>query len=114
VRAIEQFKASVNENSTNSHSESQHRIDIFAQAWLFRVGRTVSEFIGDNTDKAIIDAYIEEKYGETSELTGEPTGTQQADYSDIMSGMQAANEVELYRSVGYFIQPELLQHKHAS
>jgi hypothetical protein len=27
--------------------------------------------------------------------------------------MQAANEVELYRSVGHFFQPELLQQKHA-
>lgn len=114
ARAIEEFQISVKDSCTQDTLASQRRIEVFAQAWLFRVGRTVSEFIGDNTDKEVIDKYIQEKYGETCELTGEPMDTQDADYSDIMSGMQAANEVELYRSVGQFIQPELLQHKHAS
>lgn len=114
ARAIEEFHLSVKDSCTQDKLVSQRRIEVFAQAWLFRVGRTVSEFIGDNTDKEVIDKYIQEKYGETCELTGEPMDTQDADYSDIMSGMQAANEVELYRSVGQFIQPELLQHKHAS
>ena len=114
ARAIEEFQISVKDSCTQGKLARQRRIEVFAQAWLFRVGRTVSEFIGDNIDKDVIDKYIQEKYGETSELTGEPMDTQDADYSDIMSGMQAANEVELYRSVGQFIQPELLQHKHAS
>ena len=114
ARAIEEFQISVKDSCTQDKLARQRRIEVFAQAWLFRVGRTVSEFIGDNTDKEVIDKYIQEKYGETCELTGEPMDTQDADYSDIMSGMQAANEVELYRSVGQFIQPELLQHKHAS
>lgn len=114
ARAIEEFQISVKDSCTQDQLASQRRIEVFAQAWLFRVGRTVSEFIGDNTDKEVIDKYIQEKYGETCELTGEPMDTQDADYSDIMSGMQAANEVELYRSVAQFIQPELLQHKHAS
>lgn len=114
ARAIEEFQMSVKDSCTQDKLASQRRIEVFAQAWLFRVGRTVSEFIGDNTDKEVIDKYIQEKYGETCELTGEPMDTQDADYSDIMSGMQAANEVELYRSVSQFIQPELLQHKHAS
>jgi len=114
AQAIEEFQISVKDSCTQDKLASQRRMEVFAQAWLFRVGRTVSEFIGDNTDKEVIDKYIQEKYGETCELTGEPMDTQDADYSDIMSGMQAANEVELYRSVGQFIQPELLQHKHAS
>ena len=114
ARAIEEFEASVKDSSVKEEAESQRRIEVFAQAWLFRVGRTVSEFIGESADKKIIDEYIEEKYGETGEIKGEPTDTQQADYGDIISGMQAANEVELYRSVGQFFQPSLLQHKHAS
>jgi len=113
VRAIDEFEISVKDSCTQDEPERQRRIEVFAQAWLFRVGRTVTEFIGENVDKKAIDEYIQEKYGETSELEGEPTDTQHADYSDIISGMQAANEVELYRSVGQFIQPELLQHKHA-
>lgn len=113
LRAIEEFKLSVDSNE-NDDIEEARRIEVFAQAWLFRVGRTVSEFIGENTDKVVIDEYIEEKYGETVELAGEPTDTQNADYDDILSGMRAAHEVALYRSVGCFVEPQLLQHKQAS
>lgn len=114
LRAIEEFEISVKDTETKDKLEQQRRTEVFAQAWLFRVGRTVSEFISDDADKVIIDEYIQEKYGETVELAGEPTDTQNADYDDILSGMRAANEVELYRSVGRFIEPQLLQHKHAS
>ena len=115
LRAIEEFELTA-EDSAKDELEKKRRTEVFAQAWLFRVGRTVSEFIGDNADKEIIDEYIQQKYGETAELAGEPllTNTQNADYDDILSGMRAANEVELYRSVGHFVEPQLLQHKHAS
>lgn len=112
-RAIEEFKRSIDSNE-NDVVEEARRIEVFAQAWLFRVGRTVSEFIGENTDKVVIDEYIEEKYGETVELAREPTDTQNADYDDILSGMRAAHEVALYRSVGCFVEPQLLQHKQVS
>ncbi len=113
-RAIDDFEFSVQDSSAEDDSEKQRRLEVFAQAWLFRVGRTVSEFVGDDGDKKIIDDYIQEKYGDTPELTGEATDTKNADYDDILSGMRAANEVELYRSVGQFAEPQLLQHKHAS
>ena len=108
LQAIEEFKFSVED------AEENRRIEIFAQAWLFRVGRTVSEFIGDNSDKVILDEYIEEKYGETVELAGEPADTKNADYDDILSGMRAAHEVVLYRSVECFAKPQLLPQKQAS
>lgn len=114
VRAIEKFELTVKQGHSQEEAEKQRRTEVFAQAWLFRVGRTVSEFVGDKAEQDVIDDYIQEKYGDTSELCGEATGTQEADYGDIISGMQAANEVGLYRSVGHFFQPELLQHKHAS
>ena len=114
VKAIEEFELTVKQGQSQDEIERQRRTEVFAQAWLFRVGRTVSEFVGDKAEQAIIDDYIQEKYGETSELQGKATGTQQADYDDIISGMQAANEVELYHSVAHFFQPKLLQHKHAS
>lgn len=125
-RAIKEFELSVKQGDSQAHSkqdssqdsrddaEKQRRTEVFAQAWLFRVGQTVSEFAGDKAEKALIDDYIQEKYGETSELSGEATTTQEADYGDIISGMQAANEVELYRSMNHFFQPQLLQQKHAS
>ena len=115
LRAIEGFEQSVEDKGDKDELEKQRRAEVFAQAWLFRVGRTVSEFIGANAaDKEVIDEYIQEKYGETVELAGQPANTQNADYDDILSGMRAANDVELYRSVGRFIEPQLLQHKHAS
>lgn len=114
LRAIDEFELSVIDNSAEDDAEKQRRLEVFAQAWLFRVGRTVSEFIGDEADKKIIDEYIQEKYGDTTELAGEATDTQNADYDDILSGMRAANEVALYRSVGQFTVPQLLQQKRAS
>ena len=112
--AIEKFEQSVKDTKVTDETEKRRRVEVFAQAWLFRVGRTVSEFIGENADKKIIDDYIQEKYGDTVELSGESTQINTADYDDILSGMRAANEVELYRSVGRFVEPPHLQHKHAS
>jgi hypothetical protein len=40
--------------------------------------------------------------------------TQHDDYDDILSGMRSADEVELYRSVGQFVEPPLLQRKRVS
>lgn len=112
--AIEKFEISLKDSNEKGEGEIQRRIEVFAQAWLFRVGRTVAEFIGENPDEPIIDEYIQEKYGEAAELAGEATETQNADYDDILSGMRAANKVELYRSVGRFTVPPFLQHKQAS
>ena len=107
-RAIEEFTLSLKEGGKKDDVEEERRIEVFAQAWLFRVGRTVSEFIGENADEVIIDEYIEEKYGKAVELAGEPVETQSADYDDILRGMRAANEVQLYRSVERFLKPQLL------
>lgn len=111
-QAIEEFKLSA--VASNNIIDENRRIEVFAQAWLFRVGRTVSEFVGENKDRIILDEYIEDKYGETVELPREATNTQTADYDDILSGMRAAHEVALFRSVEFFEGPRLLQHKQAS
>lgn len=111
--AIDEFSVSAMEQKKKDEWELKRRIEVFAQAWLFRVGRTVSDFVGENTDNTIIDDYIMDKYGEAVELKKEPTKTQSADYNDILMGMRAANEVALYRSVGHFIRPRLLHQKHA-
>ena len=100
LRAIEKFTLSVEMERKTDTVEENRRIEVFAQAWLFRVGRTVSDFIGDETDKEVIDDYIQHKYGETAELSGIAADTKNDDYDDILSGMRSADEVELYRSVG--------------
>lgn len=112
--AIKEFQQSVDETGINDKVEKNRRAEVFAQAWLFRVGRSVSELIDDHTDKAILDEYINEKYGETADLTGEPVETNNADYDDILSGMRAGDEVELYRSMGRYFEPQLLSQKQAS
>ena len=114
LRAIEDFTLSVEEDGKKDDIEESRRIEIFAQAWLFRVGRTVSDFIGDEADKEVIDDYIQTKYGETAELSGTAVNTKSADYDDILSGMRSADEVELYRSVGKFVEPQRIQQKRAS
>ena len=114
LRAIEIFTLSVEKDGKKDEVEENRRIEVFAQAWLFRVGRTVSDFIGDEADKEVIDEYIKQKYGETAELPGTATDTKNDDYDDILSGMRSADEVELYRSVGKFVEPQLLQQKTAS
>lgn len=114
LQAIDDFESSIKTVKDFDEIESARRTEVFAQAWLFRVGRTVSEFIDNEAEKVIIDDYIQEKYGKTAELSGQPTSTETADYDDILSGMKAANEVELYRSVGCFNETRLLQHKRAS
>lgn len=118
LRAIDEFELSVGDCGEKDPVETSRRIEVFAQAWLFRVGRTLSKFIGENADEPILDKYIEEKYGEATELSGgsgsTPTETQSADYDDILMGMRAANEVELYRSMGRFTEPQFLLHKQAS
>lgn len=114
LRAIEKFTLSVELDGKTDTIEETRRIEVFAQAWLFRVGRTVSDFIGDEADKEVIDEYIQHKYGETVELSGIAADTKNDDYDDILSGIRSADEVELYRSVGKFIEPQLLQQKRAS
>ena len=119
LKAIEEFELSVKNQHIKSMAKkedmSQRRIEVFTQAWLFRAGRSIAEFSTGVAEKKIVDDYIKEKYGETVELSAvEPSDTLSANYDDILQGMRAANDIELYRSVKEFVKPQLLQHKHAS
>lgn len=113
-RAVNEFSQTLVDANIDDVSESHRRINVFVQAWLFRVGRTVSTLIDEPANKVVIDEYIQQKYGETVSFTSQPTDTHHADYDDILSGMRAANEVELYRSVECFFKPEALEHRRAS
>lgn len=118
-KAIEEFELTLKEQHTKNTGkeglESQRRIEVFTQAWLFRAGRSIAEFSGDIAEKKIVDDYIKEKYGETVELDAtEQVNTQTANYDDILDGMRAADDIELYRSVKGFIKPLVLHHKHVS
>jgi hypothetical protein len=80
-------------------TESERRGDVFAQAWLFRVARTVDNFASSSEVLATVDAHIQAEHGETVDLTQEPVAPENRDYEDILSGMRAANEVSLFRSL---------------
>jgi hypothetical protein len=119
LRAIEEFESSVKDEGANDEMEARRRIDVFTQAWLFRAGRAVTEFsendMGkDVADKDVVEKYIKEKYGNTVELTTVTSDINNADYSDILNGMRAANKIVLYPSLKCVVAPALAQHKHAS
>ena len=73
--------------------------NVFAQAWLFSVARTVAEFAGDAESHELIDDYVNEKYGKTMEFAREHTSPEDKDYDVILSGMRAADAVRLFRPV---------------
>lgn len=79
--------------------EKTRRGDVFAQAWLFRITQLVSDFADTPQAKKTIDEYIQQNYGETADLYVKPKELDNPDYEDILSGMRAANEVDLHRPV---------------
>lgn len=79
--------------------ESQRRGDVFAQAWLFRVARMVENFASNMEVLATVDAHIQTEHGDTVDLSREPAQPENGDYEDILSGMRAANDVSLFRSL---------------
>ena len=80
-------------------AEIQRRGDVFAQAWLFRVAQTVRDFAHNEAVLASVDAHIRAEHGDTADLLQEPVQPDNGDYEDILCGMQAANEVSLFRSL---------------
>ena len=97
TQAREEFVASLVPEAAGE--ESQRRGDVFAQAWLFRVARTVENFASNTEVLAAVDAHIQAVHGETVDLTREPVEPETDDYEDILYGMRAANEVSLFRSL---------------
>jgi hypothetical protein len=91
-----------------SEDECNRRRDVFAQAWLFRVASKVREFVADNKVREAVDNYVKEKYGDTDDLIQDPVDTDHGDFEDILSGMRAAEEVALYRSMSELLVPRQL------
>jgi len=88
--------------------ERLRRGNVFAQAWLFRIARTVAEFARDATSAAAIDAYVQEHYGETPAWVRPPEDLGNHDYEIIVSGLKAAEQVQLIRPVGAEAEPDTL------
>ena len=77
--------------------ETRRRGNVFAQAWLFRIAKVVSEFIGNPASRAAIDEYVQANYGDTTSLWCDHTNPEARDYEDILSGLRAAHSVHLLR-----------------
>lgn len=73
--------------------------NVFAQAWLFRIARTVAEFAANPASQIAIDAYVKEKYGDTMDVERDFTDPKSRDYEVILSGMKAADSIQLFRSM---------------
>jgi len=95
-RARKDFVWSLN---VETKKEKTRRGDVFAQAWLFRIAQLVSDFANTQRAKQAIDEYIQQNYGGTADLYAKPKELDNPDYDDILSGMRAANEVDLHRPV---------------
>lgn len=81
----------------DNKAEKTRRGNVFAQAWLYRAARTVSEFSDSHEGKEAIDAYIREQYGELGSFARSPALTDSGDHDDVLSGMRAADGVSLYK-----------------
>ncbi|MEJ2452397.1 MAG: DUF2786 domain-containing protein [Gammaproteobacteria bacterium] len=79
--------------------EARRLGNVFAQAWLYRIARVVAEFNAEPSDQAMVDDYVRDQYGETTETMREYTDPNTEDYYVILSGMRAAQAVSLFRPV---------------
>jgi len=95
-RARKDFVWSLN---VETKKEKTRRGDVFAQAWLFRIAQLVADFADTEQSKVAIDEYIQQNYGDTAELYSRAKELDNPDYDDILSGMRAANEIDLHRPV---------------
>jgi len=94
--AQEEFRKSLADETS---ADSVHKLEVFTQGWLFRVERTVKEFVDTEENKEIIDNYIHEKYGDPTQFKHEEIDVDNKDYDVILSGMRAANDITLFHSV---------------
>mgnify|MGYP000152093387 CR=1 FL=1 len=83
----------------DDNSERLRQGNVFAQAWLFRIAKTVSEFIAKPKNEQAIEDYVKANYGETMDFERDPADPESKDYDVILSGMRAAKTVQLRRSV---------------
>jgi hypothetical protein len=79
--------------------ETRRLGNVFAQAWLYRIARVVADFNSEPGDQAVVDDYVRNQYGNTTETLRDYTNPNLQDYEVILSGMRAAQTVSLFRPV---------------
>ncbi len=83
--------------SVDDKHERIRQGNVFAQAWLFRIAKTVAEFVANTEAQCVVDDYVKEHYGETGDFVSDPTDPESEDYEVILSGLRAADSVRLFR-----------------
>ena len=78
-------------------AEQRRQGNVFAQAWLFSIAKTVAEFSTDSRNDEAIEAYVKDQYGEPVDFERDPADPESKDYDVILSGMRAAKTVQLLR-----------------
>ena len=78
-------------------AEQRRQGNVFAQAWLFSIAKTVAEFSTDSKNDEAIEAYVKDQYGEPVDFERDPADPESKDYDVILSGMRAAKTVQLLR-----------------
>jgi len=80
-------------------SEKTRRGNVFAQAWLFRITRTIVKFISDPVVDKAIDAYVRKNFGITSDFESTADMPNKRDIAAISDGYKAAEGVSLFQPV---------------
>ena len=80
-------------------SEKTRRGNVFAQAWLFRIARTIVNFVSDPIVDRAIDAYVEKHFGVTNDFESTAAEPHSRDITAISKGYKAADGVSLFRPV---------------
>lgn len=80
-------------------SEKTRRGNVFAQAWLFRITRTIVNFVSDPIIDKAIDAYVEKNFGVTKNIESTAAIPNTRDIMAISNGYKAAEGVSLFQPV---------------
>ncbi len=80
-------------------SEKTRRGNVFAQAWLFRITRTIVNFVSDPIVERAIDDYVAQHFGVTNDFESTAAVPNTHDIAAISDGYRAAEGVSLFRPV---------------
>lgn len=80
-------------------SEKTRRGNVFAQAWLYRITRTIVKFVSDPTVDKAIDDYVEKHFGVINDIESSAAIPNTHDIDAISDGYKAAEGVSLFQPV---------------
>jgi len=79
--------------------EKTRRGNVFAQAWLFRIARTITNFVTDPIVESAIDAYVKSHFEVSDDFETNAAVPNTQDIEAISGGYKAAEGVSLFKPV---------------